>query len=287
MAILTPAQQEQFSDDGFIILDEFYSDEEMSDFSSEVKQIIHAYLHKAAADTDGAVAPQAFTDENILDDGLLALEEVDHEYVAAVYDTIAYCTAFLRLVGKKETQAVVNQLLDNQPDTPLYGFTNRCRIDPPRDERRTYGWHQEVFYTIPKSRFLQTWAPLIRDTTYENGTIEVCVGSHQAGVSKQDWTEKEGCATQIIVDEEVVNQYEQKVVEMTVGQILVFTGKTVHRSGSNTSDQVRYSLVGMYHDIQWNDFLAPKPDFTFRRIQAQQYYQSVASAWQEGAIAGD
>ena len=32
----------------------------------------------------------------------------------------------------------------------LYGHTNRCRIDPPEDERRTYDWHQETFYTIPK-----------------------------------------------------------------------------------------------------------------------------------------
>lgn len=181
---------------------------------------------------------------------------------AEQYDICAQLASFLRIVSNPGIRAAINGLMPGSG--PLYCFTNRCLVAPPYDERRTYGWHQEVFYTIPDSRFIQSWAPLFEPSTVENGTIEVCVGSHQAGIPKQDWIERVDGARQIIVDPATVAQYQQRAIEMRVGDLLLFDGKLFHRSGKNTGALTRYSLVGMYHDVAYHGFRGPKPLINYR-----------------------
>tara|TARA_B110001469_G_C9455206_1_gene229721 strand:- start:225 stop:686 length:462 start_codon:yes stop_codon:yes gene_type:complete len=150
------------------------------------------------------------------------------------------------------------------------------RIDPPSDERRTYGWHQEIFYTIPDTKFLQTWCPMMRDTTIENGTIEIKKGSHKEGIAKQTWNEIEGRAIQIIIDPEITNKYKTIPLEMKVGDVLFFDGHLAHKSGQNsTKDEVRFSLVGMWNDTSYRGFNAPKPNFISRTISAKEYFDQI------------
>lgn len=193
------------------------------------------------------------------------------------YDAAAQMPQFQRLAACRMLQYVANALLDRHPDAPLYGFTQRCRIDGPGDERRTYGWHQEVFYTIPGSRFVQTWAPLGRDVDEAGGTIEVCVGSHRAGVAPQRWTEPEGRARQILVDEAEVAKYEQRALPMTLGQVLFFDPHLFHRSGRNRSDADRLTLVGMLHDVDATGFRAPVPRFDYRGASPREAYERFAA----------
>lgn len=261
-----------FDLNGFVIVKNFYRQEDMADFKYEVKNIINAYLIKAGLEG------MSDTGDDILSGGILRLEEVDHEYVAAIYDTIFQSPSFFRICGNRDTEKYIKHLLDAPINHPLYGFTNRCRIDPPKDNRRTYGWHQEVFYTIPRGSYIQTWAPLIFDATYENGTIEVAVGSHNEKIAKQTWNESLGKATQIIVDEKIVEKYPRKVVEMKVGEILFFSGYLAHRSGNNVSNHVRYSLVSMYHDVKHQPFIAPKIGFTYRKSTAKEYFDEIFGA---------
>ena len=204
------------------------------------------------------------------------LENVNHSFVAAIYDTIFHCPSFLSIVTEKKLVNTVRHLIGSSK-APLYGHTNRCRIDPPKDKRRTYGWHQEVFYTIPRGRYIQSWAPLISSTTIENGTIEIAVGSHKEGIAKQTWNDIEGRATQIIVEQNIIDKYEQVSVEMELGELLLFSGNLSHRSGSNNSKYHRYSLVGMYHDVSKEDFLPPKLNFDFRGETPREYFKSIMS----------
>ena len=143
------------------------------------------------------------------------------------------------------------------------------------DDRRTYGWHQEVFYTIPKSSFIQTWAPLVSDTTQNNGTIEILPKSHNESIANQSWNEIPGRATQILITDEVAMKYQPTIIEMKLGEMLFFSGKLAHRSGTNSSTQVRYSLVGMYHDVSSKSFVAPKIAFEFRQQTPFDYFNEV------------
>lgn len=233
----------RFHRDGYLVVDGFFSGREIGDVSATVERLSGRF------ETDGEV-----------------------------YDCLAMTPQFLRIVAKRETQEIVNAILGRPSDRPLYCFTNRCRIDRPNDERRTYGWHQEVFYTIPDSRFVQTWAPMVRDTTVANGTIEVCPGSHIAGTAPQAWHDvAEGRAHQIIVDPREVAKYPARPVPMSLGAMMFFDSRLFHRSGRNTSNETRYSLVGMYHDPDHPGFRVPRVGFDYRGQTPRQSYDQAVS----------
>ncbi len=258
-----------FHENGYLLLDNQYSESELLDFKTQYAGLIIAACRKAK------LSPLDYVD-NMFDKAMMDIEKIDHDLIAEIYDTSSMMTSFLRIVSKKETESIINQLLKQPKDSSLYCFTNRCRIDPPTDERRTYGWHQEVFYTIPQSKFLQTWCPLIRDTTIENGTIWVCPKSHKIGIAKQDWIESSNRALQLIVKDEVVQQFEPIQLEMKLGQLLIFDPRLFHKSGVNTTKQIRYSLVGMYHKTDHPTFYSPELVFNYRKKTPKQYFDQVS-----------
>ena len=166
------------------------------------------------------------------------------------------------------------ELLSLKKHTPLYSATHRIRMDFPKDVKRKAGWHQEIFYTLPEARFLQTWAPVLRDSTVENGTLGICKKSHLNGIAEQTWEEeRKDYATRITIDEKVIEQYEQIDVSMELGDVIYFDPHLIHRSGYNSSQQVRYSQVGMWNDCSYKDFRAPKPDFNSRTISLRENYE--------------
>ena len=211
-----------------------------------------------------------------LDKVLLDIIKINNKLIGELYDTVSYSSCFLKLISDSNIEDYTRSLLNLSKRNTIYSWTHRVRIDPPKDERRTYGWHQEIFYTIPETKFIQTWCPLIRNTTIENGTIEVCEGSHKEGIAKQTWNEIESRAVQIIVDKDIVAKYKQKKLSMNKGDILFFDPHLFHRSGNNsTKDEIRFSLVGMWNDTTNKKFRAPQPQFKLRTISAKQYFNSI------------
>lgn len=269
--MLNAQQLAQFHNQGFVILDDVFARDALNDIERAMRHLVWSFLDKAEFAHPGIAGSVEKGDE--LDGGLAALEAADHAYVAQLYDTMSELPALLRLHGGKDLSAVVNQLFGKDTDAPLYTYTKRLRIDPPQDDRRTYGWHQEVFYTMPGSRFIQLWAPAIHDATLANGTIEVCPGSHLDGIAEARWEQSPGRALQVRVVDEVVKKYRPIRVEMELGQALLFSGRTIHRSGSNTSDKIRFSIIGMFHDVDHRDFRPAKVSFDFHGMTPREFFE--------------
>lgn len=210
-----------------------------------------------------------------LDKLLIKLLAVDKEIIAEIYDVICYSSLFLRFISEKKFEDIAKELIDIPKKTAIYSWKHRMRIDPPQDNRRTYGWHQEIFYNMPKVPFIQMWCPLIRDATDENGTISICPESHKEGIANSKWIEKAGIATQVLINDAIVNKYSEKKIEMQTGDIMFFDPHLFHRSGNNISSEVRFSLVGMWNDTRNNFFRAPKPNFTKRGYEAKEYFNEI------------
>jgi hypothetical protein len=209
-----------------------------------------------------------------LDKLILSILNFDYKLVGEMYDTISYCSTFFKILSEPKILEITKKILNLKPYNTIYSWTHRVRIDPPKDNRRTYGWHQEIFYTIPKNRFIQTWLPVIRDATEENGTIEICPKSHLNGIVRQSWKEQKNKATQIIVDPKIVNNYNQLKLSMKKGDVLFFDPHLFHRSGNNiTVNDIRYSLVGMWNDTTHKDFIVAKPEFKSRTISSKKYFE--------------
>ncbi len=163
--LITHDQVEKFHKNGYVILKKIFNDKELDDFKQSLLCLVKNTLKKASEKYDH-ISPNEF-DGVELDDGIIKLEQTDTAFIADIYDTIPNLPSFMRLIAKHEISKFVNMIFEKEENHPLFTFTSRCRIDPPRVTRRKTDWHQEIFYTIPKSEFVQTWGPLIRDIKKE------------------------------------------------------------------------------------------------------------------------
>ncbi len=272
---LSKQDMESYDRDGFLIVDDAFSQEELTAFDKALLYTVRTYV-KQAAKGENPFSRIADMYEEI-DLATAWLEEQDHYYIAQIYHAIADIPAFLKLGIKPQLESIAGQLLGAQEAEPLYTLTKRCRIDLPTETSYTFGWHQEVFYSIPKSQFMMMWAPLLRPATVENGTIDVAVGSHKEGVADQDWTMNDGIPNQIIVKDEVVARYEVRPVIIKPGQLVIFSNKLIHRSGENTSGTTRFSLVSSFHRMDSEDFQAARFTGSYFGLDPMSYYRSLLS----------
>ncbi|MEC8996775.1 MAG: phytanoyl-CoA dioxygenase family protein [Pseudomonadota bacterium] len=213
-------------------------------------------------------------DINQLDKALFAISDYRRDLIGEIYDTIAYCSAFLKLVSHPEIENNARELLSLESYSTIYSVTHRIRMDEPEDHKRRAGWHQEIFHTYPDTKFIQTWGPVIRNSTVNNGTIEVCQNSHINGVVDQIWEEEKGggYAHRILVKDEIVQKHKPEQLPMEIGDVMFFDPHLIHRSGYNSSKEIRYSQVGMWSDCSHKGFRTPKPEFISRSDSPKDNY---------------
>ena len=131
---------------------------------------------------------------------------------------------------------------------------------------------------LPSTYFVQTWAPLCHDIIKGFGALEVLVGSHREGIAKQTWNVIEGIPDQIIVENDIVSKYPVKVVELKVGQVLLFSGRLIHKSGPQVKDGTRFTMVGSYHSVSNKNFY-PDPTLSDNAITKRQYFEEQKLKW--------
>lgn len=260
-----------FNKNGFVILKNFFNIEELNDFKQSLLYLIKNSLKKAS-EKYNEINGDDFNGLEF-DDGIITLEKMDTKFIADIYDSIPNLPSFMRLTAKRELSQFVNNLFEKPDDSPLFTFTNRCRIDLPNNNRRSTKWHQEIFYTIPKSKFVQTWGPLIRNITKKNGAIEVCIGSHKEGIAKQSLSKDNFDPTPFTIDNEIIEKYEKTMIELNLGDIMIFSPKLFHKTGLNMSNHVRYTNIGMFHDVEFPTFRPPQPSFTYKESSPSEYYE--------------
>jgi ectoine hydroxylase-related dioxygenase (phytanoyl-CoA dioxygenase family) len=271
---LSDEQMAAFQRDGFVIVDDFFTTGQLSEFTAALRRLVQAELRKAGLD------PGRYQDREF-STGMAALEDAGHDYVADLYNTAHTMPEFLRLVSKHEFPELVNQILGRQSGAPLYTMTHRCRVDPPRDEVVFADWHQEVLFSAPHSRFVLAWAPLVKDVGKGEGAMEACVGSHRMGIVKQTWSEPEGRHRQLLIDSDIIDAHQQRTLEVRHGQLLLFDPLLIHKSGENLSDRVRFTLIAAYHDVDNPHFRAPKTNYQFQQSMREYYEMQMAEIDQQ------
>lgn len=80
--------------------------------------------------------------------------------------------------------------------------------------------------------------------TKENGAIEIYPGSNQLGLLKHNVhiENKELMESQKIIDDSNIT-IKPEVLEAELGDIIIFSGNTLHRSGSNSTDTNRLCII--------------------------------------------
>ena len=112
------------------------------------------------------------------------------------------------------------------------------------DKKTKFGWHQDSGYVGHYHKpYLSCWCAL-DDMSAANGTISILPYS-RAGMKPDDLFDHE-------LDEETNDKVGYKgddpgdLVEFPAGSIAVFSSRTFHKSGANTTDKMRRSYLAQY-----------------------------------------
>lgn len=270
-------QREQFQEQGFIILNNAFSMEDLLAFRKTFQKILARVLTQASKNHPHLNAKMA---EDV-DASLLALRYANPTYVSIAQRLISRSPEFFRLSSEPRVFNTIRQLLNVTDDSPLYLLSNGVVFTNPNDRENKRSsnfeldWHQDTFFTIPRSRYVQFWGPLLHDSMEEIGTLILCPGSHKDGYGKQRIHPELSFNHRYSMEPSEVKKYNPVSANMKLGQLLIFDGQLIHASGDNTSKQVRTTILGLCHDASRDECVPVSTEYRYHGETPEQWFYEV------------
>ena len=123
-------------------------------------------------------------------------------------------------------------------------------------------WHQDMGVTLEDADpyfILTVWLPLT-EATVANGCLEILPGTHRGDLVEH--VTRAGTGTEIL--EEALPEVEPLPLEMAPGSVLLMHKRIPHRSGENSTDNVRWSMDLRYQETGLPSGRPHYPDFVAR-----------------------
>jgi ectoine hydroxylase-related dioxygenase (phytanoyl-CoA dioxygenase family) len=220
---LTPEQIQSYHRDGYLIVKNFLSKEEVDK------------LYKIATGDD-TLQKHAFD----LNDQTGKKTKLTLWYTPG-NDAYGLLTKSKRMVDN------ANLLLDG--DAPVCHFHSKLMQKEPR-VGGAWEWHQDYGYWY-KNEFLLPDQMIsimvaITDANKQNGCLQVIEGSHKMGRVEHGFAGEQVGASQHYVDL-ALKTMPLVYVEINAGDALFFHSNILHRSEANLSDKPRWSLISVYN----------------------------------------
>jgi len=220
---LTNKQIQQYETDGYLILKNFFNDEEAKK------------LYEVAID-DAAVSKNAIN----VNDSSGKRSKLSLWYNPG-NDIYGLLTRGESLVN------AVNELLDG--DSPVCHFHSKLMQKEPK-VGGAWEWHQDYGYWY-KNEFLlpdqmMSVMVAITEANQANGCLQVIKGSHKMGRVEHGFSGEQVGASQRYVDLSLQTM-DLVYVELEAGDILFFHSNLLHRSEANLSDKPRWSMISCYN----------------------------------------
>jgi ectoine hydroxylase-related dioxygenase (phytanoyl-CoA dioxygenase family) len=212
---ITPEQKASFREQGFFILENVFTREEMEALGRLIEA--HHWRHEERLREVGT-------------EGISRAGEISFTAFLAEQDE-----GIRAFVQRPEFVYIATTLLG--PDIDLYW--NQSVFKGP-DGNAQFPWHQDDGYTpVTPSPYLTLWLA-INDATPENGCISVLPGSHRRGLRPHQKTPL-GLACHTLDDPD-----QGVMVPVKAGSIAAFQSLTVHKSGVNRSQGFRKAYIIQY-----------------------------------------
>ena len=220
---LTSAQIEQYNQDGYLIIEGFLNQEEVSK------------LYQIAID-DKTMSKNAI---NVNDStGKRSKLSLWYKPGDDVYGLLTRSESLVNSVDK---------LLDG--DAAVCHFHSKLMQKEPK-VGGAWEWHQDYGYWY-KNEFLlpdqmMSVMVAITDANIENGCLQVIKGTHKMGRVEHGFAGEQVGASQHYVDL-ALQTMELILVELKAGDVLFFHSNLLHRSEANLSDKARWSMISCYN----------------------------------------
>ena len=224
MSYISDADLAQFEEVGYFIGDGGFGAGELAAMAGEMDRVYAEALEAALATGEASQIEAARTRRSFSQ--FHTLSAVAAQFVRQPF----YLEACAKLVG---------------PDADLY--YNQATTKMPQGRGKIFAWHQDSGYTTTEPLAYITCWTAISAANLENGCIWVIPGSHRWGVLEHQ-AEAETGRQYGGKNAQGVDDSKAVPVEMSAGQVAVFSSLTLHRSGPNTTpDRLRRGFVPQYH----------------------------------------
>ena len=269
---------EKFSHDGYLIVENAFTKDDLLAFKKCLLRIIQIALNKYnisfSERKEISIAEKC-------DRGLIALRMANPDYPLFVQACISRSPEYYRLCSSSKIVHYLQRLYSSAEDSPIYSTNNGIIFTNPNDSLNQRSsnieieWHKDTFYTVPKSHFLHTWAPVLHHATESIGTLQVCPGSHKEGLGMQLINPKAAYDHRYIVDPASITKYQPLSIEVKLGQALIFDGRLIHRSGKNISQHVRCTLIGLNHAVTNPNFQPLSVSYSYTNQTPEAYFYEI------------
>lgn len=166
-----------------------------------------------------------------------------------LYCGLRYLPSLYRFVGDAQILSISRGLGMAFPGIELF---NNIRMDLPGEDRHLFQWHQDISYNLGSANGLTYWIPLSK-TDAHHGGIEVIAGSHKRGLWPCDVVNPDRKVGLLSTRDVVITEQPQTpptTIETEFGDIVVFSQMLLHRSLSNRSDAIRWTVQIRHTDFQ-------------------------------------
>ena len=278
MKNLTSNQLSFFKEHGYLIVDNVFSKQDLASVKEAFQSMINILIKKALKNKK-INEDIALFNGNEFSKGIKFLENIDRKYILEFYDCLSVQNNpyISKLSYSSEVLKIINNLLGKSNKSPLFVTSASSVFAMPNDNLYTPNkWHTDVFYSIKDSEYIQIWAPLIEDTTKELGTLHIMPKSHKIPFQCQvkDTSRNDSKIHRYIGSDDLLEKYDDKIVEMKLGQAIFFHKHLFHRGGDNITDRLRLSLVGIYHSME-NPLFRPYPLNHPKEITSDEYFDEI------------
>jgi len=250
---ITELQKKQFFDDGYVILKDFFSHEELQKIETA---FIHMYAIQASKILEYRKKLHKginFLEYSTVDDLIKILELLEEKDKEALYQVQKIFSQSYFVKEFSLNQNLINiasQLLNCPKEIVLFDDLGLL-INRPNTRRLLYKWHTEVSFYPKRQNFLNVYFPVFFDKNLENGHMIMGKSSHK--LTDVPFIEYQGYDVDSIGKKNFFVQYEipssiaekfEKIPAITKrGDLILFERNLMHTSTSNTTNQYSFSSV--------------------------------------------
>ena len=208
-----------------MVIKNFLTPADLSPVFQEINTLVALQLDSS---TPHPVVPKSQIDSS----NLIELFQKNRPALGAVYRSLRHCKALQRLNLDQRFEELYRLL---EPDVGMVNISpyTASRLDFQGEEKYLFDYHQDYHYIQLSQNSIVYWIPLSPLDT--DGAVEILERSHKDGLRRARMLDSEnqnknGAFTLSIRDDVEVSKYTSVAPQLSVGDVLVFSTLTIHRS---------------------------------------------------------
>lgn len=256
-----------FEEDGFVVLKNIISKFELDEFEKKLASFVAFKLKKVLGIMN-----------KDLHSGFKTLLLHSPETISEIQRTVCRSPEYFRFASNKKLNDAINYLFNLDSHDFLYMisngiiFSSKEEIFNSRSANMKLGWHNDIYFTIPRSPFIQIWTPLLQNATEQNGALRVVPRSHKLNILEQNFNSDAPYLHRYTVTDKKLESHNKISIEVSLGDILLFDGRLIHASGTNLTNEIRCTMIGLLHNPKNKYFSPTVIDYKYKNQTPEEYY---------------